>query len=242
MSQWFKILARYFSFPQDYTVIDLETNGLQPDECAICVIGHTVIRDGKPVETHETYINWFADPDADHADIEKRLLDTEKVMKAGKKTFLHTKEKLLECGRPPKEVFAEYLKLFEEMEARNEVLVSHNGIHFDLPFLTAHFHNVLKVSWKFREDLVFDTGIATKASQMATVPYPMPDETLYKFFWRVGRTPAKGIFWRLDGYCDETFHLFEKAGVDKELAHTAGIDSLLTAYLYEEQRKLAQNG
>lgn len=239
MLEWFPLFAQHFAFPRNYTTIDLETNGLKPDEHEICVIGHTVVRDGKPVETKETYINWWAEPSVDHKAIEERLLATEAVMKAKGKTFLHTKEKLQSEGRPPKEVFEEYLKLFEDMEARSEILVSHNGINFDWPFLCAHFHNVLKIGWKFREDLVYDTGIVTKASQMAVVPYPRPDETFYRFLYRVGKTPGKGIFWALDGYCDATFKLFEKAGLDKAQAHTAGMDSLITAYLYEEHRKLA---
>ena len=248
MSSWFQNLTQYYTFPRDYTTIDLETNGLSPETCEICVLGHTAVRNGIPSTPSETYINWWADPDVDHAAIEKRLLDTEKVMKTphsvtGKvKTFLHTKEKLLACGRPPKEVFAEYLQLFEDLEARNETLVSHNGVAFDLPFLVAHLHNVLRINWKFREDLVYDTGIIFKSSQMATVPQPKPGETFYEFLRRVSRTPAKGVRWALDGHAEDTFHLREKAGVDESLAHTAGVDSLLTAYLYEEQRALATAG
>jgi DNA polymerase III epsilon subunit-like protein len=240
MVEWFQLLSKHFSFPRDYTTIDLETSGLMADVHSICVIGHTVVRDGKPVETKETYINWWADPDTDIKRLELQLQTTELIMRANNKTFLHTKEKLQALGRPPKEVFEEYLKLFEEMEDRGEVLVSHNGIAFDLPFLVAHFHNVLRVGWKFREDLVFDTGVMLKASQMATVPQPKPDETFYQFLKRVSRTPAKGIFWALDKYCEPRFGLCKQAGVDPTLAHTAGVDSLLTAYLYEEQRKLAQ--
>jgi len=242
MGEWFGMLNKHFSFPRDYTTIDLETNGLQPDVCEICVIGHTVVRDGKPVENKESYINWWLDPDVDHAAIEKRLTSTQKVMEEKNKTFLHTKAKLLECGRAPKEVLEEYLDLFEAMEARNEILVSHNGVAFDLPFLVAHLHNVLRVGWEFREDLIFDTGVIMKASQMATVPSPMPNETFYSFLRRVSRTPGYGIKWALDGYCEDRFGLRKKAGAKAEGAHTAGVDSLLTAYLYEEQRNLAHNG
>ena len=240
MRDWFPKLAQHFAFPRDYTTVDIETSGLQPDEAEICVVGHTVVRNGLTVDCKETYINWWLDPEVDHKAIEARLLKTQKVMTEKGKTFLHTKEKLQACGRAPKEVLGEYLKLFEDMEARDEVLVAHNGIAFDLPFFVAHFHNVLRVVWKFREDLVFDTGIAVKASQMATVPEPRPDETLYQFFARVSKWYGKGVYWALDDYCERTFQLREKAGLASDLAHTAGPDSVLTAYLYEELRKLAQ--
>jgi hypothetical protein len=86
---------------------------------------------------------------------------------------------------------------------------------------------------------VFDTGIAVKASQMPDVPFPRPEESLFKFMQRIGRTPRK-IRWALDKYCEETWGLTKKAGVSPGLAHTAGVDSLLTATLMEEIRKLAK--
>jgi len=101
MANWYQLLAHHFRFPADYTVIDLETNGLQPDQCEICVIGHTVVRNDVPVEIKETYINWWLDPAVDHAAIEKRLLDTQAHMEGHKKAFLHTKEKLLAEGWDP---------------------------------------------------------------------------------------------------------------------------------------------
>ena len=70
-------------------------------------------------------------------------------------------------------------------------------------------------------------------------PYPTPEETVYKFLRRVGRTPRKGVFWALDRYCEDKYGLSKKANVDKSQAHTAGTDSLLTAFLVEEIRQLA---
>ena len=240
MSEWFKRFATYFTFPDDYIVIDTETSGVQPEECHLCVIGHTFVQNRVPVETKETYLNWWLDPDTDHAELEDQLRLTQKIMEEKKKTFAHTKERLQAIGRPPKEVLAEYLALFEEMEPRKQLLVGHNLINFDAEFFQAAFHNTLKVPFIFNPSLLMDTGLLLKASQMPdNFPYPTPEETVYKFLRRVGRTPRKGVFWALDRYCEDKYGLSKKANVDKSQAHTAGTDSLLTAFLVEEIRQLA---
>lgn len=238
---WFQRFAGRYSFPRNYTTIDLETNGTNPEESAICSIGHTVVRDCKPVETSEVYLNWPNFPDIDHDAFQYQLNRAQHEMALQGKTLHHTWQKLKNEGKDPVVVLYSYLEMFEEMEQRREVLVAHNGWRFDIEMLQAHFHNWLHVPFQFDADLVFDTGISEKASQLeeSDEPFPLPGETLQQFAWRIGDLRRRGIRWALDGYCDEQYHIFEKAGCDKASAHAAGTDSLVLHHLFEEHRKLA---
>lgn len=240
-AHWFQRFAGRFGFPHNYTCIDLETNGVKPDKHQICSIGHTVVRDGQAIETKEVYLNWPDFPDIDHIEFQRHLHDAERGMTAAGKPFHHTWDRLREQGRPPIEVLQEYLEMFEAIEARREIIVAHNGWRFDIELLQAHFHNWLDVPFMFDPELVYDTGIAEKASQLdeSDDPLPLVGETLQQFAWRIGELRRRGVYWALDKYCDEQYGLFEKAGVAHELAHSAGSDSLVLHYLMEEHKKLA---
>jgi DNA polymerase III epsilon subunit-like protein len=239
MSQWFKDFSQHFVWPDDYSVIDTETSGVHPETCFPCMLGITVVRDRKPVETSEIWLDWWREPNVDHALLEQQLLDTQRIMEADGKTFHHTKERLRARGQAPKPVFEALLARLEAMEAHNEFLVGHNVIKFDIEFIQAVMHNFLRVPFVFRTDLLMDTGLLVKASQMADFPSPRPDETVYAFLRRVARTPRKGVKWALNEYCEKRFELCKKANSTAEQAHAAGADSLLTHVLFEELRELA---
>jgi hypothetical protein len=240
-NHWFERFAGRFGFPHNYTCVDLETNGVKPATHQICAIGHTIVRDGRPAETKEVFLNWPDFPDIDHLEFQRHLHDAERGMTGQGKPFHHTWERLQSQGRPPLEVLQKYLEMFEAMEARREILVAHNGWRFDIELFQAHFHNWLNIPFIFDPELVYDTGIAEKASQLDDYddPLPLTGETLQQFSWRIGELPRRGVYWALDRYCDEQYGLFEKAGVDHSQAHSAGADSLVLAYLMEEHKKLA---
>jgi len=240
-AHWFERFAGRFGFPNNYTCVDLETNGLRPESSAICVIGHTIVRDGQVVENAEVLLNWPDFPDIDHLQFQQQLQAAQRGMEAQGKSFYHTWDRLQALGRPPLEVLKRYLDMFETMEERREILVAHNGWKFDIELLQAHFHNWLNIPFVFDPELVYDTGIAEKASQLEDYddPLPLPGETLQQFAWRIGALRRKGVMWALDRYCDEQYQLFEKAGVDRSQAHSAGVDSLLLYHLMEEHKKLA---
>lgn len=241
-AHWFQRFAGRFNFPDNYTCIDIETNGTDPENNQICTIGYTVVRDSKPVFTEEDYLNWPDFEDIDQAMFKYNLDCAEAALRRQGKPFHHTYETLRAKGNDPRVVLRKYLALCEEMEERNEVLVAHNGWRFDIEFLQAHFHNWLHVPFVFMDGLVYDTGISEKASQLDEFDDPLPraDETLRQFAWRIGDLRRRGIYWALDRHCDEQYGLFEKAGVDRGLAHSAAADSLLLAALMEEHKRLAK--
>jgi len=238
---WFKEFAQRFNFPANYTTVDLETTGISPEEHLICSIGHTRVRNHEIVETKEVYLNWPAFPGIDHDRVMQDLYNVERAMARKNKSFFHTWERLRNEGEDPVETLRYYLDMFEDMEARKEVLIAHNGWRFDCEFFQSHFHNFLRVPFSFHEDLVYDTGICEKASQLDDVddPLPAPGETMQQWAWRIGELPRRGVYWALDKHCDETYGLFQKAGLDTSAAHAAGADSLVLHYLFQEHRRLA---
>jgi len=238
---WFQQFAGRFNFPNNYTCIDIETNGTSPERDLICSIGHTLVRDRQLVETKEVYLNWPDYPDGDADALEESLLRTERAMLSQGKPFHHTWDRLKTEGEPPLEVLQRYLDMFETMEERREVLVAHNGWKFDMEFFQSHFHNHLRIPFVFDEDLVYDSGICEKASQLEDEddPFPQPGESMRQFAWRIGSLRRRGVFWALDRYCDERYGLFDKANADPSMAHAAGTDSAMLYYLVEEHRKLA---
>jgi len=241
---WFQQFAGRFAFPDNYTCIDLETNGTNPERSAICVIGITVVRNNQPVSTDETYLNWPDCPDIDPVQFQEALQATETALRGRNQPFHHTWDRLQALGEPPRTVLENVLKMCEAMEARREILIAHNGWRFDIELLQAHFHNWLDIPFLFDPDLVYDTGIAEKASQLDDDDDPLPliGETMQQFAWRIGALRRRGIFWALDRYCDQQYALFEKAGIDRSQAHSAGADSLLVHYLMQEHKRLADAG
>ena len=248
MSQFFfNRLAGRFDFPKNYTCVDIETSGLNPTSNLICSIGHTIVRDCKPVDTSLSYLNWTSEIAIDQAQLIYDLNTVQRHMEAKGKAFLHSYSTLREKGRPPRIVLNEYLQLFELMEENDEIMVCHNGFAFDVPFLENTISrwvlSVLRERFEFNPDLVYDTGIIEKASQLPLDgiinPLPSADETMKDFAARIGKIRMAGIYWALDGYCNDKYNLMEKAGVDMSMAHAADTDSLLTHYLLEEQRRQA---
>jgi len=239
--RWFQEFADRYGFPANYTCVDCETNGVDVERSLICSIGHTIVRDGVPIETREVYLNWPDFPDIDHEDFQRKLYQTQQAMQSRGKGFHHTWERLRNEGEDPIATLEQYLTMFEDMEERREVVVAHNGWRFDIELFQAHFHNFLRIPFVFEPELVYDSGIVEKASQLDDYddPLPLPGETMQQWAWRIGELRRRGVMWSLEGHCDDKYRIFEKAGVGKEEAHAAGVDSLVLHYLVEEHRKLA---
>jgi len=238
MSSWFPKFRGHFSYPGDYTAVDVETNGLKASDCVICIFGYTKVRNHQPVETVEVALNWPDHADIDQNDFQDRLLKTQAAMERQGKPFHHTWDYLRTHGTDPIAALNQLLQLIEVAEENQEVLVMHNGWRFDVEMIQGSFHNWLQVGWKFHENLVYDSGIVEKASQLDDEMKPLPQdgESLKDFFLRIGGKRVKGVKWALDAHCNDRYDLFRRAGVDIGQAHRAGADSLVLHYLYQSHR------
>ena len=247
MKQWFQRFAGFFPYPDNYTTIDLETSGLDPTQHLVCSIGHTVVRDRQPVHNEETYLNWpayVADQRLDAGVLRADLEQTAHALNSKQKPFHHTWERLAQYGQDPKTVLEKYLGIFEQAERDREVLVAHNGWQFDVEFLQSAFYTWVfdsQTAFDFDPQLLYDTGVAEKASQLSDnySPLPLVGETLKQFFWRLGQARARGVYWSLDKHCEEVYGLLHKAGVQPGDCHRPAVDSFLVHRLMEEHRQLA---
>jgi hypothetical protein len=238
---WFRTYAGRYGFPDNYTTIDIETDGLQPDVDTICTFGYTKVRDRVPVETVEWALNW---PDCaliDREHFRQKLANVQFQMERQGKRFHHTWE-FLQTGRPPLEVIQNIYDLVEDCYNRGELLVAQNGYKFDVELMQAHFHNWLRLQYIFDENALYDTGIAEKASQLndSDDPLPRAGESMKAWAWRVGDIRRRGVRWALDGHCEERYELTKRAGMDPLNHHRSGHDSLLLHHLFECHRKLAE--
>jgi DNA polymerase III epsilon subunit-like protein len=244
---WFQQFAGHFGFPDNYTTLDTETSGFSPAKKLVCMVGYTVVRDRVPVDIKEYWLNWPSVSEVDQDVLAQDLENVENGMTKQGKRFHHTYANLQKYGRPPREVLQELLDFFLELEARNEVLIMQNGWKFDVAFLETMLHDWLDTPFCFREDLVYDTGICEKASQLPDNDNPLPfaGESLKDFTLRIGSLRRKGVMWSLDGHCEGRYGLAEKAkrlvkAGSSEQYHRAGYDSLALHVLFEEHRRLAE--
>jgi len=244
VNHWFKKFAAKHNFPNDYTTLDIETSGFSPGRHLLCTYGYTIVRNRRPVETREVVLNWpdFGAQygvDLDHLSDDLRAV--EQAMTEKGQSMHHTWE-YLKRGIDPGLALDQLINLIEAAEARNEMLVTHNGWRFDIEFIRAHFHDYLKVRFTFEPNSVFDTGAMEKASQIdiGAEALPRADESMRDFSLRIANAYAPGVYWALDRHCDQRYGLFAAAGLTKEQAHNAAADSLLLHHLFEAHRKLAE--
>ena len=238
---WFTEFAERYGFPDNYTTIDVETNGVNVVESLICTAGYTLVRDRQPVETVQHILDWTRHPDIDQVELQRSLLHTQRALEQQGKNFYHTYEYLRQHGTPPEDVLAHYLQMIEQAEESGELFVAHNGWRFDVELFQAHFHNRLGVAYRFEDNMVYDSGVAEKASQLELRdnPLPYPDESLREWAWRVGSLRRRGVMWALDIHCEQKYGLLAQADLGPEQWHMSGSDSRLLHYLVEEHRKLA---
>lgn len=238
---WFTAYAEQYGFPNNYTTFDLETNGLARETSLICTAGYSVVRDGVIAETQQIILDWTRHPDIDQLWLQRTLLETERAMHRQGKNFYHNYNYLRQHGVDPQQAIAQLLQRIETAENDGEMLVAHNGWRFDVELLQQHFHNYLGIAYRFEDNMVYDSGVAEKASQLELRdnPLPFPDESLREWGWRVGELRRRGIMWALDAHCEAKYGLLAQAGLGPEHHHMSGPDSQLLHYLVQEHRNLA---
>jgi hypothetical protein len=240
---WMTRLAPRAGFPRNYTAIDLETNGVDPENDHLCCFGYAVVRDGAPAAVGEIVLNWpghLAGPE--QADFLGRLDRCRYAMLDAGKDFYHDRAYLESRGVAPGDGLERILGILEACRQYDEVIVAHNGYRFDAEFLQAAFHNVLGVGHLFHENEIYDSGVIEKASQLADsdCPIPGPDESFRDWAARIGGLRRKGVRWALDSHCEARYRLSEKAAAyGPAYDHVAWCDALKLHYLVAEQARLA---
>ncbi len=201
----------------DMIVWDLETTGFVAPECKILEIGAFVVT-GDKVETKHWVLH---NKDADGASV----VIPEKITEI---TGI-TQEIIDAEGRDPAECLAEFLPLFK----RAKMNVTHNGVRFDIPFLTNYSKDVMGYTdeqadamRKLIERSAFDTAVHFKADKLNM--RPREDEPFIIFAKRVMDVRAFGVKYNL-ALCAEEIKL-DMTGI---VAHRALADVDVTYRIFK---------
>lgn len=197
----------------DFIVWDLETTGFVAPECKILEIGCFIVRGDNVQEKHWVFQNNVEIPEkiTELTGITKEIIDAE--------------------GRDPKECLMEFLPLFKQAKKN----LTHNGIRFDIPFLTDFAESVLgwtpeqkAMSKALIRSRAFDTAVHFKAQKLGM---KQNDNEPHHLFGDRVMSVRSFVKFNLGLCCDEI-------GVSREniQQHRALADVFLT---YEIYKKLA---
>lgn len=204
--------------PDRYIVLDTETSGTSIEQDSILQYGYCIVAERKKVDAHAILLNRgdiYINPGA---------------FDAHGLTAEHCKAN----GFDPAEAVRLILDTLQAWRDSGGLFVGHNIWNFDACRIESDFRK-FGSTFKFMGDDTIDTGMLVKASRLSVFPHS--NETLEMFYRRVNGVRAKGVYWSLDRYCYETYQL-GSTGIDKELAHDAGVDCELTHLLLEKLRIL----
>lgn len=208
---------------QPYHIVwDLETTGFVAPESKILEIGCFIIRGDEIERKH-----WVLD---NNIEIPEKIIEITGI----------TPEIIAAEGRDPAECLNEFLPLFKNCEKN----ITHNGIRFDIPFLTAFAASVLGWDEKQTEAVTsllrltaFDTAVHFKAKKLNMEP--MEKEHFVNFADRVMEIRAYGVKYNL-GLCVEELGITldvkqHRAMGDVELTHEVYKKIVLSNVAQESQ-------
>jgi DNA polymerase III epsilon subunit-like protein len=238
-ADWFKRMQeKHMLFPDHYVAFDVETTGLTPGTDLITQAGWCLVVDRQPAANGAIVLDWTHSSDIDQDWLQARMEQTRRQMEAKGKQCHMTYARMAEEGHDPRMVLDSLAGILYESLNRQDPVMGHNSWGFDIPMLAAHFARWGQ-DFIFPDDNVLDTGSMEKASQLDM--FPSTGESLGAFFRRTHKRRAAGVMWSLDRHCVPKYKLAEKHNLDAGRSHDAGFDSLMTHYLFETYRTLAES-
>lgn len=204
--------------PDTYMVFDTETTGTKIASSRIVQYGFCHVEDRKVLRSYSFLVNHGPDLEIPEGAFKVHGIDVKKTLAE---------------GVPFKELIHQIVDLFDEWRKSKLMFVGHNMMSFDAPLFEQEARRAER-PFKFEENEILDTGMVVKATQLG-MSFRLND-TLRSFGKWVSNVRARGIYWSLDRYCYAHYKLKELSGIDKDAAHDAAVDCLLTHYLLERLR------
>lgn len=197
-----------------YIVWDLETTGLVPATCHILEIGAMEVVKGEVIARH----TWVLNNEVEIPEVITQITGI-------------TKELIQAEGKDPRNCVREFMALLEKYDTH----ITHNGIKFDVPFLTAQItkllHNAdVSLVVEYHSELLrkqIDTAVICKAKKLGMDREPQ--ETFKQWADRVMSVRAFGVKYNVGVMCSEL-------GIDtsKVTMHRALGDVELTNEIYKK--------
>jgi len=200
-------------YPSTYIVWDLETSGLQKEECKILEIGCLLVEKGEIKERKSWLLNHGIEiPEliTELTGITKELIDTE--------------------GKDPKTCLEEFLAIL--LSDQTIPHLTHNGLRFDIEWLAYHVAKTLgytvgdhKLFLDSLNKRALDSAVFVKAGKLN-----MPrrwNETFYDWGTRIMNMVVKGVKYNVTLCCQEM-------GITQNSAHRALGDCEATHEIYKK--------
>lgn len=237
---WFRDWSvMHEGFPDNYLVLDIETTGNDLSKDVILEIGWCEVKDNKVITNNSVILDWERTPYVDPKWVKQRLKETKQRMEEEGKCFPFSVDSL-SSGVKPNNFFSLLLDKLKQVRHQDGVVVTHNGVRFDLPIISSHFHRVLNTNYRFLPEEIWDTGALEKGHQL--------DELLCQgelpgdFAYRVLNRSNDKIKWNLHDHVIYKYDLANRFDLNLELAHTARYDAYITYLLFNEFRQLSERG
>jgi hypothetical protein len=223
--------------PDDYLVIDTETNGMQTGEDLVLPVqvGYALVRDRQVVVRDAVTINW-AKIMGDYGMIRKfwdRCRRTAENMRSRGQECLLTADRVAREGLDPREAWPVYHDLVAGAIAGGLPLAGHNIFGFDCPLLEKTAVQ-MGLALDIRSARILDFGLVEKAISTG-MALPNGGDSIADWYARVRNAPRRGK-WNLSPHCVEKYGL----AADPGLAHDAGYDCWMSHQLIEAMRSLAE--
>jgi len=214
-------------FPCDYLMIDTETTGFSSAKDRVVQLGMMLVKDCEPISHFwdEPYKALTLKWPAEHFVGREGAVNVHGI----------GPEKSWNEGIWPGEAMEILYHVIQYAREQGMMIAGHNLYKFDIPFLQAEMARAGFTAFQFYQNEIVDTGMIVKAMQLGMLP---DGDRVFEYWRRVSDMRARGIYWKLDGYCTDRFQLDEKYEIDTTSAHDAGYDCWITHCLVLELNKL----
>ena len=201
--------------PDNYIVVDTETNGPPNSEVRVIQLGWCVVTNR--VLTSSGYTNLYSEG----------MTMTEKAQSIHGLSLDH----LRETGSDPSLIFSTFrdtLQVF--VEDGGYALVGQNLVGFDAGVLMAEFDRHHCKNFVFNAVPIVDVGVSYKAYQLSNVR--AYGESFWSYYRRIQSIRAKDVKWNIK-YCMEMFNVES----DPKQLHNAEFDCICVQMLLEKMRE-----
>ena len=232
------------AFPNNYTVFDTETSGIDFAKDLILECGWCTTRGGQPESNSAVVLDWTRVDAIDQTWLQLRLAQLKRFVEFDRygqptgRTCHFNYDRLRDEGEDPFEVLSTYVGLIQDAMQRNEALAGHNAWWFDRQMIDGNLRRFMPeraINWGL--NAIIDTGLIEKAMQINAPPWP--GDNLQSWYQRVYQTRTRAA-WRLDGHCVPKYDLAARYNLTMDKAHTSDFDCLLVHYLIQTYRELAE--
>jgi DNA polymerase III epsilon subunit-like protein len=226
-------------FPDNYLVIDCETNGLDPRsrQTLPVELGWCMVRGRVPTDEGSLLVNLALLPGIDPAWFERSVRETGLRMEERGAGPGIAWEAIRDEGHDPREVLPHFRDFLYEAQANDYWYAGHNVYAFDRPIVENATFSATGDAFRFDYRRFLDTGMIFKAKATG-FPVPEPGQRhVFRWYEDVRGAVRKGK-WNLSA-CLHTLGLVERHAIDMAKMHGAAQDCLCTHYVLEAFRDLA---